>query len=222
MTALRHVAAPDGVAAGRGYSQVVTGRGRLVVVSGQIAQNDRGDLVGPGDPAAQARQVFANLSRALAAEGDGYAVSRRIVAMSRRTAADLVGRYAVPQDKIDVIPPGANIPESRLEEFDRQPERRQRGRIRARARNRVLDTAVIGFHCRGRRRTVLLHLNRGVQRCGVTVVGADADNHHDHGGSGPPDRLVSEGLFSIRRFVPHPPAPLARCGRGYCTPVCRR
>ncbi len=68
------------------------------------------------------------ISRALAAEGDGYAVSRRIVAMSRRTAADLVGRYAVPQDKIDVIPPGANIPESRLEEFDRQPERRQRGR----------------------------------------------------------------------------------------------
>ena len=26
MTALRHVAAPDGVAAGRGYSHVVTGR----------------------------------------------------------------------------------------------------------------------------------------------------------------------------------------------------
>jgi enamine deaminase RidA (YjgF/YER057c/UK114 family) len=72
MTGLKHVAAPDGVAAGRGYSQVVTGRGRLVVVSGQIAQNDRGELVGAGDPAAQARQVFENLQRCLAEAGAGF------------------------------------------------------------------------------------------------------------------------------------------------------
>ena len=32
MGVLQHVVAPDGVAAGRGYSQVVTGQGRLVVV----------------------------------------------------------------------------------------------------------------------------------------------------------------------------------------------
>ena len=31
MVVLQHIAAPDGVAAGSGYSQVVTGRGRLVV-----------------------------------------------------------------------------------------------------------------------------------------------------------------------------------------------
>jgi enamine deaminase RidA (YjgF/YER057c/UK114 family) len=66
------VAAPEGVAPGRGYSQVVTGRGRLVVVSGQVAQNDRGELVGPGDPAAQARQVFENLRRCLAEVGAGF------------------------------------------------------------------------------------------------------------------------------------------------------
>jgi enamine deaminase RidA (YjgF/YER057c/UK114 family) len=72
MTVLRHVAAPEGVAAGRGYSHVVTGRGRLVVVSGQVAQDDRGELVGPGDPAAQARQVFENLGRCLAAAGAGF------------------------------------------------------------------------------------------------------------------------------------------------------
>ena len=72
MTGLKHVAAPDGVAAGRGYSQVVTGRGRLVVVSGQIAQNDRGELVGAGDPAAQARQVFENLQRCLAEARAGF------------------------------------------------------------------------------------------------------------------------------------------------------
>jgi enamine deaminase RidA (YjgF/YER057c/UK114 family) len=43
--ALRHAAAPEGAPAGRGYSQVVTGRGRLVVVSGQVAQNVNGELL---------------------------------------------------------------------------------------------------------------------------------------------------------------------------------
>ena len=69
MVVLRHVIAPGGVAAGRGYSQVVTGRGQLVVISGQVAQNERGELVGPGDPAAQARQVFENLRGVLRAAG---------------------------------------------------------------------------------------------------------------------------------------------------------
>jgi enamine deaminase RidA (YjgF/YER057c/UK114 family) len=73
MTELRHFRAPEGVAAGRGYSQVVTGRGRLVVVSGQIAQDEHGELVGAADPAAQARQVFENLGRCLAAAGAGFA-----------------------------------------------------------------------------------------------------------------------------------------------------
>ena len=72
MTVLRHVAAPEGVAPGRGYSQVVTGRGRLVVVSGQIAQDSTGELVGPGDPAAQARQVVENQGRCLAEAGAGF------------------------------------------------------------------------------------------------------------------------------------------------------
>jgi enamine deaminase RidA (YjgF/YER057c/UK114 family) len=72
MTELRHVIAPGGAPAGRGYSQVVTGRGRLIVVSGQVAQNAKGELVGPGDPAAQARQVFENLGRCLAEGGAGF------------------------------------------------------------------------------------------------------------------------------------------------------
>jgi len=72
MTALRHVAVPEGAPAGRGYSQVVTGRGRLVVVSGQVAQNAKGELVGPGDPAAQARQVFENIGCCLAEVGAGF------------------------------------------------------------------------------------------------------------------------------------------------------
>ena len=72
MAMLRHVAAPEGVAAGRGYSQLVTGRGRLVVVSGQVAQNEHGELVGAGDAEVQARQVFENLRRCLAEGGAGF------------------------------------------------------------------------------------------------------------------------------------------------------
>jgi enamine deaminase RidA (YjgF/YER057c/UK114 family) len=69
MAVLKHVAAPAGVAPGRGYSHVVTGRGQLVVISGQVAQDENGELVGPGDAAAQARQVFENLRRCLAEVG---------------------------------------------------------------------------------------------------------------------------------------------------------
>ena len=60
---------PDGVAPANGYSHVVLGEGRMVAVSGQIALDEHGNLVGAGDPAAQARQVFENLSRCLAAAG---------------------------------------------------------------------------------------------------------------------------------------------------------
>jgi enamine deaminase RidA (YjgF/YER057c/UK114 family) len=72
MTSLQrftHIARPEGVAPDPGYTQVVTGTGRLVAVSGQIALDPNGQLVGPGDPSAQARQVFENLRRCLAAAG---------------------------------------------------------------------------------------------------------------------------------------------------------
>jgi enamine deaminase RidA (YjgF/YER057c/UK114 family) len=42
-------------------------------VSGQVAIGEDGQLVGPGDPAAQARQVFENLRRCLAAAGLSFA-----------------------------------------------------------------------------------------------------------------------------------------------------
>ncbi|TXS63253.1 RidA family protein [Streptomyces sp. me109] len=59
--------APDGVAPAAAYSHVVLGSGRFVAVSGQLALDEDGRLVGEGDPAAQARQVFENLRRCLAA-----------------------------------------------------------------------------------------------------------------------------------------------------------
>jgi len=52
------------------YSQVVVATGsKLVFISGQEPEDQDGKLVGRGDLAAQARQVFANLGRALAAAG---------------------------------------------------------------------------------------------------------------------------------------------------------
>ncbi|KRV48178.1 enamine deaminase RidA [Wenjunlia vitaminophila] len=68
-TPLMHVSAPEGVLPGTGYTHVVTGTGRLVVLSGQVALDERGNTVGAGDPEAQARQVFENVRRCLAAAG---------------------------------------------------------------------------------------------------------------------------------------------------------
>lgn len=52
------------------YTQIVVAKGaRLIFVSGQEPEDAHGKLIGRGDLAAQARQVFANLGRALAAAG---------------------------------------------------------------------------------------------------------------------------------------------------------
>ena len=72
MSALQHFRAPHGLAPGPGYSHAVTGRGRVVAISGQVALDEDGQLVGAGDLEAQARQVFANLDRALAAAGASF------------------------------------------------------------------------------------------------------------------------------------------------------
>ncbi|WP_369182490.1 RidA family protein [Streptomyces sp. Y1] len=71
-THLTHITEPSGVAPGTGYTQVVTGSGRLVQVSGQVAFDEQRNLVGEGDPKAQARQVFENLRRCLAAAGADF------------------------------------------------------------------------------------------------------------------------------------------------------
>ncbi len=45
--------------------------GHLVAVSGQVPLDAQGKLAGPDDPRAQVRQVFDNLTAALAAAGAG-------------------------------------------------------------------------------------------------------------------------------------------------------
>ena len=61
---------PQGLATPETYTQVIVATGsRLVFVAGQVAEDGEGNLVGPGDLAAQARQAFANVGRALAGAG---------------------------------------------------------------------------------------------------------------------------------------------------------
>ncbi|MFD7936244.1 RidA family protein [Streptomyces sp. NPDC059755] len=78
------IPAPDGVAAAAQYSlpqsrlrstggtPTVMGTGRFVAVAGQLPLDEHRRLVGEGDPQAQARQVFENLRRCLAAADAGF------------------------------------------------------------------------------------------------------------------------------------------------------
>jgi len=64
----------------RGYTQVVTAAGgRTIYISGQVAMNAKGEIVGKGDLRAQTTQIFDNLKAALAAAG---AAPKDVVKMS--------------------------------------------------------------------------------------------------------------------------------------------
>jgi enamine deaminase RidA (YjgF/YER057c/UK114 family) len=64
---------PPGLAKSPRYSHVAEiSRGKLILISGQVAQDASGNLVGAGDLGAQTRQVFENLKIALAASGASF------------------------------------------------------------------------------------------------------------------------------------------------------
>ncbi|HKA37470.1 MAG TPA: RidA family protein [Thermoanaerobaculia bacterium] len=70
---IRHVQ-PAGLQNNPNYTHaVVVEEGRLVFVSGQVARDAAGKVVGPGDMKSQARQVFENLKIALEAAGSDFA-----------------------------------------------------------------------------------------------------------------------------------------------------
>ncbi|MDH3681556.1 MAG: RidA family protein [Acidimicrobiia bacterium] len=72
MTEIEHLR-PTGLANNPTYTQVVTGRGaRTVYVSGQVAIDAEGALVGGGDLASQTEQVMVNLGIALADAGASF------------------------------------------------------------------------------------------------------------------------------------------------------
>ncbi|MGE0827564.1 MAG: RidA family protein [Candidatus Binatia bacterium] len=61
---------PPSIATPRGYTHTVTATGgKMVFISGQVAFDVQGEVVGKGDLRAQARQVYENLKNALAAAG---------------------------------------------------------------------------------------------------------------------------------------------------------
>jgi reactive intermediate/imine deaminase len=66
---MQHYVRPEGLPPVNGYSHAVAFSGRMVMISGQVPVDSQRSLVGQGDPAAQVRQVFENLSAALSAAG---------------------------------------------------------------------------------------------------------------------------------------------------------
>ncbi|WP_020577812.1 RidA family protein [Actinopolymorpha alba] len=64
-----HLTDVPGVVPGLRYAHAVTVSGRLAFVSGQVATDVDGNLVGPGDLATQTRQALHNLQRVLDALG---------------------------------------------------------------------------------------------------------------------------------------------------------
>lgn len=75
-----------------GYSRAVR-VGDLVFVAGTTATDDDGQLVGPGDPEAQARFIIEKIGRALAAVGASLTdVVRTRVYLTRADDWEAVGR----------------------------------------------------------------------------------------------------------------------------------
>lgn len=107
---------PAGLAPGAGFSHVVTVglTGRLVIISGQVPLDGEGNLVGRGDLEAQTRQVFANLTTALASAGAGW---EHVVKLGYfvRDAGQVTVVRAV---RDEFLPPGI-VPASTLVEVSR-------------------------------------------------------------------------------------------------------
>ena len=64
---------PPGLAPSAGYTHAVVRHGTPVFVTGQIALDEFGQLVGPGDIAAQVAQVWRNISLACTGLGGSLA-----------------------------------------------------------------------------------------------------------------------------------------------------
>src|SRR6185369_17349224 len=66
---IQHIS-PAGIAKSPAYTHVVTAKpGTVIWIAGQVAQNEKGEVVGKGDLKAQLNQVWSNVNRALTAAG---------------------------------------------------------------------------------------------------------------------------------------------------------
>jgi enamine deaminase RidA (YjgF/YER057c/UK114 family) len=103
---------PAGVSQPTGYTHVVTSSGsKIVFVSGQVAIDPQGNLVGENDLAKQAEQVFENLKTCLASVGATFADVTKLTTFvvnykpeDRAVIAGLRQRY-LPQD----APPASTL-----------------------------------------------------------------------------------------------------------------
>jgi reactive intermediate/imine deaminase len=83
------------------YSHGIIASGKILFVAGQIALDESGNLVGPGDAVAQARQVLVNLQRIVEGAGASMAdVARTTVYLTR-----LEDRTRVGEVRAEFFPP---------------------------------------------------------------------------------------------------------------------
>jgi len=95
---------------GSAFSAVVTATGRMVFVSGLLARDDSGKIVGKGDVAAQTRQICENLQRCMAAAGGSLADLTRLDVY----VTDIAQReqvYAVRREFFPAEPPASTMVE---------------------------------------------------------------------------------------------------------------
>ncbi|HVA77005.1 MAG TPA: RidA family protein [Candidatus Binataceae bacterium] len=105
---------PESLLQPRGYTHVVTvsAPGRIIFVSGQVAVDKDGKLVGPGDLKAQVRQAAANLKLALEAAG---ATTADIVKTNTYIVNYKQSDYAAMREaRAALFPEGSNSPASTL------------------------------------------------------------------------------------------------------------
>jgi enamine deaminase RidA (YjgF/YER057c/UK114 family) len=104
---------PDTLLAPRGYSHVVSveGAGRLVFISGQVAVDKEGKIVGQGDLKVQMKKAAENLVAALAAVG---ARPADIVKMNTYVVNYTQNDYSAMREARAVLFPSGNPPASTL------------------------------------------------------------------------------------------------------------
>jgi enamine deaminase RidA (YjgF/YER057c/UK114 family) len=107
---------PEGLSQPPGYSHVVTARGGTTVyISGQVAFDTAGSVVGEGDHRRQAEQVFANLQVALAAAGASFEhvvkltyyvvdLRREVTLMLREVRAGYLSQERPPASTLVAVP----------------------------------------------------------------------------------------------------------------------
>lgn len=104
------VISPAGVHPPAGYSHAVLTSGPLLHVSGQVALDPAGALVGAGDLAAQAEQAFANLDAVLAAASLAFdAVAALTIYIAGGSQAAGVALRAPLRRRITGAPPAMTV-----------------------------------------------------------------------------------------------------------------